>query len=445
MKNTRGLLRLLLPSSLGILLFLVPLSFGGKTSIGLDFIIDLCELLLRGIELEAVATLVVISALGSGYCLLAKPDWEQRWPTLHAMFQVKFPWFLWRALSALLGVMLLVGVGPEFVLAEDTGPLLYPMIGVVLVTVLFVAYMLMPLLTEYGLLEFVGALVRRPFEFLFTLPGRAAVDATSSIVSASSVGVVLTISQYESGYYSRREAVSIATNFSIVSLPFSLVVAQTAGIAHLFFSWYLSVVAVCLVCAAVMVRIPPLVRIEETYYGPAGRQVHEELPAGVSAFAWSLEQATARAAAADSPRVILDRAWKNYWVTLFNVLGPGLLISVSAAILAFHTPVLGVLAYPIRLALEALSLPEAAAVAPGFVIGFLDQFTPAVLATRVESEQMRFVLAGLSISQLIYLADMGVMLLRSSLGLRLRDLALLFVMRTMIVAPMLVGLSYLLV
>jgi nucleoside recognition membrane protein YjiH len=234
----------------------------------------------------------------------------------------------------------------------------------------------------------------------------------------------------------------VATNFSIVSLPFSLVVAETAGISHMFFTWYLSVVAVCLACAAIMVRIPPLVRIDEDYYGPAGRQVHEQKPADQSAFQWGLLQATAKAASANKPVEILRNAWNHYWVTIFNVLGPGVLISVCSAILAFHTPVLDVLAWPVRLVLEALSLPEASSVAPGFIVGFLDQFTPAVLATRVESEQMRFVLAGLSLSQLIYLADMGVLLLRSPLGLRLRDLALIFCMRTLIVAPLLIGVSF---
>lgn len=438
------MVRFLLPSTLGCLLFLVPISYGDKTSIGLGFIIDWLRLPLRGYELELTVAIVLASAIGSGYCLRFKPDWEHRHPTLHGMCQVKFPWFLWRAVSALAGLMILLGVGPGVLLAEDTGPLLYPLIGAVVITTLFVAYMLMPLLTDFGLLEFMGTVIRRPFEFLFTLPGRAAIDATSSIVSASSVGVVLTISQYESGCYSRREAISVATNFSIVSLPFSLVVAETADISHLFFTWYLSVVAVCLVCAAIMVRIPPLLRIDEGYYAPVGMQVHEEKPADVSAFGWGLEQATAKAAKADPPVVILRNAWNHYWITIFNVVGPAVLISVCSAILAFHTPVLDVLALPIRLVLEAFSLPEAASVAPGFVVGFLDQFTPAVLATRVESEQMRFVLAGLSLSQLIYLADMGVLLLRSSLGLRLRDLVLIFCMRTLIVAPLLIGVSFLL-
>jgi nucleoside recognition membrane protein YjiH len=92
----------------------------------------------------------------------------------------------------------------------------------------------------------------------------------------------------------------------------------------------------------------------------------------------------------------------------------------------------------VRLVLDVLSLPEAAKVAPGFLIGFLDQFTPAVIATRVDSEMMRFVLAGLSVSQLIYMADVGVLVLGSSLPLRFRDLLAVFCMRTIILAPMFV-------
>ena len=71
-------------------------------------------------------------------------------------------------------------------------------------------------------------------------------------------------------------------------------------------------------------------------------------------------------------------------ITIFNILGPGVAITVFAAILAFHTAVLGYLAWPIQMLLEVISLPEAAKVATGFLIGFFDQFTPAVIATNVE-------------------------------------------------------------
>jgi nucleoside recognition membrane protein YjiH len=385
--------------------------------------------------LEIIVALITLSAIGSVFCQLRKPNWGESHPTLHSMFQVTTPWLLLRTLAAGMGISVYTGVGPAALLAADTGPMLFPLIGSAVLFALFVSYFLMPFLTDFGLLEFVGTMIRRPFEYLFTLPGRAAIDATSSLVSAASVGLILTINQYEDGLYSSREAASVATNFSIVSLPFTLIVAETAGLQHIYFSWYLTVLAATLVCAAIMVRIPPLVRIPDQYFGAAGKRVHEEKGANVSNFRWGLKQAVARAADADSPLGIIKHAWRGSMITIFNVLGPGVAIAVLAAILAFHTPVLGYFAWPIQLLLEAMSLPEAAKVAPGFLIGFFDQFTPAVIATNVESEKMRFILAGFSVSQLIYMADVGVIILRSSIPLRFRDLVVIFCLRTIILFP----------
>ncbi len=158
----------------------------------------------------------------------------------------------------------------------------------------------------------------------------------------------------------------------------------------------------------------------------------------MSSLRWGLQQALLRADEAQPVASIIKESWCGAWVTIFNVLGPSMLIVVAAAILAFHTPLVDIVATPVRLMLELFSLPEASKVAPGFVIGFFEMFTPVVIATQVESEQMRFVLAGLSVSQLIYMSDVGVLILRSSLPLRLRDLVLLFCLRTLILAPILV-------
>ena len=433
--TTRSFLKFLLPSLVGVAIFLVPVTYDGKTSIGMGFILDWFRLPFRGFELELIVALITLSAIGSGYCQLRKPDWTESHPTLHGMFQVTTPWLLLRTLAAVMGISVYTGVGPEALLAADTGPMLFPLIGSAVFFALFVSYFLMPFLTDFGLLELVGTMIRKPFEYLFTLPGRAAIDATSSLVSAASVGLVLTIKQYEDGLYTSREAASVATNFSIVSLPFSLVVAETAGLEHLYFSWYLTVLAACLICAAIMVRIPPLVRIPNRYFAAAGKRVHEVKGADESNFRWGLKQAVARAAAANSPLEIIKDAWRGCMITIFNVLGPGMAIAVLAAILAFHTPLLGYFAWPIQMLLEAMSLPEAAKVAPGFLIGFFDQFTPAVIATNVESEKMRFILAGFSMSQLIYMADVGVIILRSSIPLRFRDLVVIFCLRTIILFP----------
>ena len=317
----RNLLRFILPSAMGVLIFLVPINFNGKSSIGLGHLMDWFKIPFQSYEFELVLSIIICSALGSLYYIIFKPDWRDSHPTLHGMFKVSTAWFLLRIAAAILSLMVYFNFGPEVILLEDTGPLLIPLIGAAVFFALFVSYFFLPLLTDFGLLEFAGTLIRRPFEWLFTLPGRAAIDATSSIVSASSVGIILTIKQYEDGRYTGREAASVATNFSIVSLPFCLVIAETADLSYMFFSWYLTVLIACLVCAAIMVRLPPLVKITDEYIAATGQQVHEEKAQGVSIFRWALDQGLACAKSARSAPEIISHSWHSVWIILFNING----------------------------------------------------------------------------------------------------------------------------
>ncbi len=56
----------------------------------------------------------------------------------------------------------------------------------------------------------------------------------------------------------------------------------------------------------------------------------------------------------------------------------------------------------------------------------------------LESQVARFVLAGLSVSQLIYFSEYGMLMLRSPLPVTVLDLLLTFLLRTLVVAPVLV-------
>ncbi len=133
-------------------------------------------------------------------------------------------------------------------------------IGVNVIAVWVSACLLLPLLTDFGFMEFAGTLARPVFRKLFQLPGRSALDAATSFVGASSIGVLITIRQYEQGNYTARQACAIATNFSIVSIPFCIVVASVAGIEQHFISWYGVVVLTCLIAAVITPRLPPLSR-----------------------------------------------------------------------------------------------------------------------------------------------------------------------------------------
>ena len=131
---------------------------------------------------------------------------------------------------------------------------------------------LLPFLTEYGSMELLSSLFRRVARPLFRVPGRAMIDCVTSWMGSSVCGTYLTISQYESGYYNAREAATIITNFSLLSISFCSLVASMLGLGGLFGQFYLTIVISGLVCAVITPRIWPLCRFPESYDPASGKQ-----------------------------------------------------------------------------------------------------------------------------------------------------------------------------
>src|SRR5699024_6044518 len=110
---------------------------------------------------------------------------------------------------------------------------------------------------------------------LFWVPGRSSIVALASWMGRCPVGVLIPTEEYEKGFYTKREALTIATNFSVLSIPFSLVIATFIGIEHYFLQFYLTMTIACLFTSLILVRIPPLSVKEETYYEVTGSQIDE--------------------------------------------------------------------------------------------------------------------------------------------------------------------------
>lgn len=441
--NYKALQSFIVFSLIGILIFLVPVTVDGKSTIVLGLIMNVIKIPFNAWMMEFIVAFIFVTALGAAVYSTLKPAWMQRSYLLKSMFETPPIWLALRMLGAAIAIAVYFQVGPAIVLANDTGGTVVPVIGPEVFFTVLVACTLLPFLTDFGLLEFTGTLLRKPFEKMFTLPGRAAIDATSSLVAASSVGLLLTIRQYEDGRYSAREAVSIATNFSIVSLPFSLVVANVAKVDHIFFPWYLTMVGACIICATITVRLRPLRQLPETYFGGAESGQDEAVPAGTGAFSWALKQAKGRAAGAPPVRNLLLGGTRTAAITLSRIIAPSMAIATTGSVLVFHTPVITWLAWPFAQVLALVDFPAAAAAAPAFIAGFLELLLPALIAAEIDSEVARFVLAGLSVSQLIYMSEVGVIILRSSLPLGFVGLLKVFLLRTAILFPLLWGAAHL--
>ncbi|WP_129139272.1 YjiH family protein [Modicisalibacter coralii] len=439
-----GLLKFLIPSLLGIGLFLVPFSTGDTINIGMGLMADGLKALL-GEALPPIAVAVLcLSIVLTLVVKLANPGWARE-GALHELFDVAPLWVAMRALGAIFALMTYFQVGPEVVTASFTGGVMLNDLAPVLLTFFFFAAILLPLLVDFGFMEFIGSLVRTPFRRIFGLPGRSAIDATASWMGSGTVGVLITTQQYEQGFYNCREASAIATNFSIVSIAFALLVTSFIGINHLFVPFYLTVVVAGLVAAVIVPRLPPLSRKPNSYYEPVGCRIAEENTGDQNLLRYSLGMAVARAETAPGPLKLARFALFNVADIFLGLLPLVIAIGTVALMLAEFTPLFTWLATPMVPILEWMRIPEAEAAAPATLVGFADMFLPAVLASDIESELTRFVIACLSLTQLIYMSEIGALLLKSKIPLKLWELVTIFLLRTAITLPIIVVMGHWLV
>ena len=431
------LARTLIPSAIGLFIFLAPVKFQGDFTIPIAIIVAQLHSALGPLVLLSLVTLCIATALGSILFSWIKLPGLPKHPLLTQVFDTTWFWVSARIFGAVFGIMFYLQIGPQLIISNDTGGTAFVNIGEQMLLIFVTSCLFLPLLTSYGAMEFVGTIVRPLFVRLFRLPGRAAIDATASFVAAASVGILITIEQYRNGSYNAREAAAVATNFSVISVPFAVLIASVANINEIFFPWYISVAVGCLIAAAITPRIPPLSRKPNTYLKEGARGEIDRLP-GISLGRQAVLLSIKRADRAPGVKGYIKSSFQSMFDAVFGVIGASMGLVVIVMVIGLKTPVFTWLTLPLVPLLELMGLGNAEAAAPGILIGFLDMFLPAVIATGIDSDLTRFVLAGLSVAQLIYISEVGVLLLRSILPLTFSDLVLLFLQRTAILLPVFV-------
>lgn len=360
-----------------------------------------------------------------------------RHPGIYEMFECNAGWAFLRCAGAVFATMTFLGTGPEWIHGESTGQVAYVDVAGLIFLLIGMGCILLPLLTDFGFMEFVGTLLRGAFRRTFGLPGRATIDTLASWLGASSIAVLVTSTQYAKGYYTGREAAVISTNFSVVSVPFVVLIAQVAGISELFVELYAAMLVIGLICALATPRIPPLSRIKDDYYAPVGRQIREDERSKGSKVSLAMELALAKAESAPSPLRFMRLGLRSV-VDLFLTMMPAAMTFMFTALAVYHyTEVLQIISYPLIPVLQLLQVPEATLAAPGVIVGLLDQFVPAVIAGSIDDKITSFVLAGLAVTQLIFFAETAVLIVRSKIPLSVLQLVTIFCLRTAIALPIL--------
>ena len=385
-----------------------------------------------------ISILFMASALGSLLGSLAKPAWILGNETLRGVFVTSAPWLALRVLGGVLSTCVALQWGPEWIIGEDTGQVAFIELAGIIFCIMLVANFLLPLLTDFGFLDFIGTLLERLFYRVFRLPGRGGARRRNLLGGGFLRGSPSDHPSVRGGHYTAREAAAVVTNFSAVSLPFCVVIAELAGLMDHFLAFYLITLGCGLLCALITPRLPPLSRLSEYRYPGALKGAAAELdamPDAVWPRAWF--RAATAGAQGPGPRRIVRQASHTIFDIYMAVLPAAMTIEFLALVVITYTEWLTWLSLPMYPLLWLLQLPDAWAVLPGTLVGFFDQFIPAIIAADIADPVSRFVLASLSVTQLIFIAENGILILRSSIPLNLPQLAAVFFLRTVITLPVL--------
>ncbi|MDR5865679.1 YjiH family protein [Halomonas koreensis] len=354
-------LKLLLPSLLGVLIFFVPLTLGGKTTIPLDHMVTGARALLGEASGLYALALIVAGALYPLY----KGSWR-RTPTDLIFTLLKFA-------GIATAVLALTGWGPAFLHTPDMLPFLFDKLVIPVGLIVPIGAVFLALLISYGLLELIGVLVQPVMRPIWRTPGRSAIDAVASFVGSYSIGLLITNRVYRAGEYSAREAAIIATGFSTVSATFMIIVAKTLDLMSAWNAYFWLTLAITFLVTAITVRIPPLAGMDDTKTDPEPEARRGER----LSTAWRTGLDVAARAPSLPASVALN--FREGLVMAISILPSIMSVGLAGLLLAKYTPVfewLGWLFYPF---VAVWGIPEAAELAQAAAAGLAEMFLPALL------------------------------------------------------------------
>ncbi|WP_339511602.1 YjiH family protein [Pseudomonas sp. RL_15y_Pfl2_60] len=422
--KSRALARLLGYSLIGLLIFFVPFSIGGRSTILLDHAASALQAHARPLVIGIALLFMLYGALQPWL----SGSWRKDLTT--TVFSVL------KVFGLLVGVAYLLELGPQALYAPGMLPFLFEKLVLSLALIVPLGALALVFLIGFGLLELIGVLMQPVMRPIWRTPGKSAIDAVASFVGSYSVGLLITDRMYQQGHYSLREAAIIATGFSTVSAPFMVIIAKTLGLMDSWNLYFWSAMLVTFSVTAVSARIYPLSKL------PDESTPEPELKAGESriASAWNagLTQASQAPALWLSLRETFVDGLRMTAAILPSILAVGLLGLLAAK----YTPIfdaLGVLFYPLT---WLLGVSDPMQVAGAIASGLAEMFLPAILLKDAEV-MVKFVVAIVSVSSVLFLSASIPCVLATRIPLRLRDLLLVWLQRTVLSLVFSIALAYL--
>lgn len=285
-----------------------------------------------------------------------------------------------------------------------------------------------------GLVEFIAVLLEPVMRPVFKLPGEAAVNILSSFVSSASVGVFFTEQYYRNKRYTTRQACSVVSSFSVISVGYIGVLASLAGIGNLYGALLVSSFAAVLIMGAIMVRIPPLSLIPDTMIDGTKEEREAEKMTVKERFSQAVQAGNACAEGFTREAFVKNVMQSfSFAQKIVGVMIPTVTLVLT---LVYYTPFFTWLGKPFVLLLSLFHVPDAAMAAPSVLVGIVEVSLPSILVGGTAAAvQTRFFVALLSVIQIIFFSEAGNAILASDIPLGFGKLIEIFLVRTLVGIP----------
>lgn len=438
MVNKKLFFKFIFFSFLGIIIFLFPIKYNNEYNVFIGILSEKTKIIILPYSDFIMFSVFLLGIIGNIYFKIV----DTKLKGIKNIFEKGNKNLVIKILSFIIFLMIVLDFGPSFILDEKTGKTMINLLKT-LISWFMIASFLMPLLTSYGLMEFVGTFMSKYTRKLFLIPGRSTIDLLASWVGNCNVGVILTTKQYEKGFYTKKESTIIATCFSSVSLPFCLVICAILEIKHLFIQYYFTSFIVSLILAVILCRIYPIKSIENEYYHKVGKQIEDEIKKDKSLYKTAIANAINTVKKSPSIKELLLEGLNLYLDILFTLTPYVMLFGTIALTITYYTNIFYYISYPLIIVLNIFKIPYSSDVAPALLVGFIDMIIPVVIGSEIMSVKAKFLIAVISTIQIIYMTEVGALLMSSKLKLNIFTLFLIFIERTVLSIPIIIFFMYL--
>ncbi|SHH52900.1 YjiH family protein [Clostridium grantii] len=432
-RTKQNIMKLIIFTAIGVFYYMIPFKVNGETTMCIAFIENLIMDHIKHYTMIAVIFMILLAVASLFFSTIGKNKIHSEY--FKKLFEVDVKSLVWRIAGSILLFLGFFQVGPEMIWSEYTGGFIASYLMPALIILFAFALMFISLLLDYGGMELLGGVIEPIFKPLFKLSGPGSLMALIGWFGSGTSCMIVTDKTHKAGRLTTKECSTIIFGFAIISFPVTFV--YSTGIGGLDVAYFpqltIALILIAIISTFILVRIPPISKKSTSYYNDQAPQVKEN--DNSSRWQKIIDSALKKADQAPSFGAMIKEGLKETFTLMVEVFPMITVVAVTVLVISENTPVFDVMAIPFAPILTAMGLPEAAAAAPSFFTGFADLILPFLGSASVSSQLTKFVICVVAITQVFCMSEGGVILMKSSMNIKFKDLAIIFIVKTVIAIP----------